>query len=122
MNVDLNNSFILDILCIDSLEAFRDLHEAQITQLEKPIDTPDSVPLELQDGFDEMLCQAVDEYESSDPTKRGLKRALEVQKINETTPKRPSKVLSGIDLALGQQLVAKKACFGVAPRKKLNFG
>lgn len=97
------------------------MHEAQITQLEKPVDTPDSVPLELQDGFDEILCQAVDAYESSDLTKRGLKRALEVQKINETTPKRHLKVASasGIDLALGQQLIAKKS---VAPRKRLNFG
>jgi len=93
-------SLIDDIKCVDSLIAFRDLHLEDTQIMENKIqpstttlsqDSPDSVPLEFQDGFDEILCKAVEDYESQiDATEEVLNKALQMQKINETTPKKPT--------------------------------
>jgi three prime repair exonuclease-1 len=74
-----------DLLCIDSLAAFRDLDRSgevvQTTSKEVVQTTPKEIPFELDDGFDELLVQAVEEYERSQKLS-----PAEVQKINETTP------------------------------------
>jgi three prime repair exonuclease-1 len=74
-----------DLLCIDSLAAFRDLDRSeevvQTTPKEVVQTTPKEIPFELNDGFDELLVQAVEEYERSQKLS-----PAEVQKINETTP------------------------------------
>jgi three prime repair exonuclease-1 len=74
-----------DVLCIDSLAAFRDLDRSgevvQTTSKEVVQTTPKEIPFELDDGFDELLVQAVEEYERSQKLS-----PAEVQKINETTP------------------------------------
>lgn len=70
-----------DILCVDSLVAFRNIDQHK--ESEKRIVPKDDIPFDFNDGFDEALCQAVDEYE-----KQCKLKPEEVQKINETTPKK----------------------------------
>lgn len=108
-----------DILCIDSLNAFRSLHAQEQEQV------VEVVPLEFQDGFDEILCKALDEYECSGSTSinvsgdQGVKRALEVQKINETTPKKVSKD----NLESRNEAIPKPKKVKIpASRRQLNYG
>ncbi|XP_050295254.1 uncharacterized protein LOC126735342 [Anthonomus grandis grandis] len=113
-----------DILCIDSLEAFRELYNKPsapvvVPQQERTFESTGSVlPIEFQDGFDELLCKAVDDFESG-PEKR-LKYALEVQKINETTPK---KVINNV-ISNGNLKVSglRSNEHGQKVKKSLNFG
>ncbi|KAK9886836.1 hypothetical protein WA026_018486 [Henosepilachna vigintioctopunctata] len=96
-----------DILCIDSLLCFQDLHNER-TKLDQPssrcniqelvvenkeFDVPhvkrqkvitgvfSKNPTEFSDEYDKLLCDAVDEYEKSIKNHN-------IQKINETTPKK----------------------------------
>lgn len=76
-----------DVLCIDSLEAFRNLHKQsydETTVQESETTSTATVPLEFQDGFDQLLCEIADEMEG----KKTMKRVEEVRKVNETTPQK----------------------------------
>ncbi|XP_045463130.1 three-prime repair exonuclease 1-like [Harmonia axyridis] len=84
-----------DILCIDSLKCFRDLHVESNTSIASPsneyfcreeVDGPFSkkakdIPIEFSDGLDELLCKSVDEYEE-------FVQMQNIQKNNETTPQK----------------------------------
>lgn len=81
-----------DILCIDSLEAFREFHrqaveETEIFQETVVSSSNSSVPPEFEDGYDELLCNIVDEMEqcSRDGEKMGIE---EIRRRNETTPQK----------------------------------
>ncbi|XP_066249971.1 three prime repair exonuclease 2 [Euwallacea similis] len=74
-----------DIACIDSIETFRELHERSYAE------ASEEVPLEFQDGFDELLCKVMDDFDETQTKLQGSKRPLDVQKINETTPERKIK-------------------------------
>ncbi|XP_044759101.1 uncharacterized protein LOC123316883 isoform X2 [Coccinella septempunctata] len=92
-----------DILCIDSLSYFKDLHEKQNStqnvsvtdsgsslnqeadcQPSKKMKTSQEIPPEFTDDFDNLLCRAMDEYEES------IKKQ-NIQKKNETTPEKQIK-------------------------------
>ncbi|RZB73485.1 three-prime repair exonuclease 1, partial [Asbolus verrucosus] len=69
-----------DLLCVDSLVAFR--------ALDGPVEeTPKNIPVEFSDGYDELLSQVSEEYEQSQEQNRSW-TPEEVQKFNETTPKK----------------------------------
>ncbi|XP_044252348.1 uncharacterized protein LOC123003584 [Tribolium madens] len=69
-----------DILCLDSLIAFRNIDTLETQVVKEP---PKEVPFQFNDEFDEILNQALDEYE-----KQRKLTPEEVQKMNETTPKK----------------------------------
>lgn len=114
-----------DILCIDSLNAFRSLHAQEQAEKQVAEVASNSIPLEFQDGFDEILCKALDEYEHSCSTSvnvsedQGLKRALEVQKINETTPKKASKSILEDCKSRNETTTKPKK---VKIKRQLNYG
>lgn len=117
-----------DILCIDSLNAFRSLHAQEQAQVEEVV--TNLIPLEFQDGFDEILCKAFDEYECSGNTSininvsgdQGVKRALEVQKINETTPKKASKDNLEDCKSRNETTPKPKKVKVPASKRQLNYG
>ncbi|KAB0796836.1 hypothetical protein PPYR_10897 [Photinus pyralis] len=78
------NEMASDVLCIDSLVAFRNLHENSMkrTALPEPVS---QVPWELNDGFDDILGDVVDNIDLQTSSQPKLTVA-EIQKINETTP------------------------------------
>ncbi|KAL1517765.1 hypothetical protein ABEB36_001490 [Hypothenemus hampei] len=98
-----------DVVCIDSLEVFRDLHAEDVTEMNKDI------PAEMRDNYDELLCTILDEYERDLESNESVKRALEVQKINETTPKKASKEWRV------KNFKVLKASQRVSSRKSLNY-
>lgn len=112
-----------DILCIDSLEAFRELHkqtieeQAQILQ-ETSVTSSTSIPPEFQDGYDELLCSIVDDMEEQNGSGGASKKTVEeIKKINETTPQK-CRISVRKDLyADTSSDSANKTVF-----KKLNFG
>ncbi|XP_045463127.1 uncharacterized protein LOC123672855 [Harmonia axyridis] len=96
-------TFFEDILCIDSLKCFKDLHEESSIptassadedcrvireEVDGPISkkakTETDIPIEFTDGFDELLCKAINEYEES-------VKMQNIQKKNETTPQKQIK-------------------------------
>lgn len=85
-----------DIFCIDSLQMFRDIDKntilsQQISQASvkdstsepniHDLPTQKDVPIELCDGFDELLCHALDSFENTSNINA-------VQNANENTPKK----------------------------------
>ncbi|KYB28263.1 Three prime repair exonuclease 2-like Protein [Tribolium castaneum] len=70
-----------DILCLDSLNAFRSIDTLEAEAVKQP--PKGEIPFEFNDGYDELLSQAVDEYE-----KQMKLTPEQVQKINETTPQK----------------------------------
>lgn len=99
-----------DILCIDSLLCFQNLHENQNSLINKPdisktesegvtscetaskrIKVSEELPLEFTDDFDQILCEALDEYEESNKMKN-------IQKKNETTPVKQIKLRKGFNI------------------------
>ncbi|KAL3284688.1 hypothetical protein HHI36_018837 [Cryptolaemus montrouzieri] len=88
-----------DILCIDSLLCFQDLHRMEVhtnsmlesvtsntpavrgnDEVDVPVKKMKTAPLEFTDEFDQFLCTVVDEYDSN------IKKQ-NIQKVHETTPK-----------------------------------
>nr|XP_023018586.1 three prime repair exonuclease 2-like [Leptinotarsa decemlineata] len=74
------SSLAENILCIDSIITFQDIH-FQDTRAEKI--SQETVPIELTDDYDLLLCSAAEQLEQ-----QCIEKALKVQKINETTPKK----------------------------------
>lgn len=98
-----------NILCIDSLQMFRELDKAKTATTENPkckeclyvkgesdqfnqrnvevdmhnLPTQKNIPIELCDEYDELLFSVVDGVEMS-----SIKNAKEVQSLNENTPKK----------------------------------
>lgn len=81
-----------DILCIDSLEAFKDLHNKQQEETHETIaeaSRPKEVPPEFQDGYDELLCSIADEMENKTTEAKKENRSIEdIRRVNETTPQK----------------------------------
>lgn len=76
-----------DILCIDSLLCFRNLYYSKkLPTNSRTENIKSSNNIYFDDGFDELLCKAVDEYEKS--VKLDV---LEIQKRNERTPTKQKK-------------------------------
>lgn len=119
-------SLIDDVLCIDSLEAFRDLHNRQTDELvqeNKATINSIAVPPEFQDGYDELLCQIADEMEG----KTEKKSVEEIKRINETTPKKRILFREDIFASTSTESVESTArkitsSANKSVVKKLNFG
>lgn len=75
------NQLLEHILCVDSLMAFKALH---YEKCENTNSKEQEVPLELQDGYDELLCSVLDDIENDTNSKRVS--IEEIKKCNETTP------------------------------------
>lgn len=73
-----------EVFCVDSLLAFRDLHDKV---LKNPVeeDFASNVSVHFDDGLDDILNDVVDNIELQ-PTKCTKLTVEEIQKINETTP------------------------------------
>ncbi|ENN76024.1 uncharacterized protein LOC109538902 [Dendroctonus ponderosae] len=123
--IDKKGQKLLDgVVCVDSLEAFRQLDVASPEPTAQP--EPAAVPLEFRDDFDALLCKAADECDAR--PRAGLKRALELQKVNETTPHRSDERLGSGDLldekakeSFSERVTSKRPKL-VNSRKKLDFG
>lgn len=117
-----NAALIDDIYCIDSLEMFRNLELNDTTTKTKieseTIPTNSTESFMFQDNFDDILCRAVDEYEQS------VEKALKVQKINETTPKRPIENPSQISISPSSQQneITSKKVKVTSIRRQINYG
>lgn len=72
----------LDVFCIDSLLAFRDLHQQDL-DLQKQ-----NIPVELNDGLDELLFAAAEAVENASFAKLAKVPVQTIQILNETTPKK----------------------------------
>ncbi|KAG5881768.1 hypothetical protein JTB14_005531 [Gonioctena quinquepunctata] len=100
-----------NILCIDSLVTFRDFHLQEMKGTEE-VDggQKNPIPFEFYDQYDSILCDAAEKLEQE-----CIVKALEVQKINETTPKKRKLMDNPISST------AKKKKEGASARS-LNFG
>lgn len=118
--------FLDDVLCVDSLEAFRDLHKqreeaAEIVQ-ETEVTSTVAVPVEFQDGYDELLCQIADEMEEKKPG--GKKSIEEIMRINETTPQKKIFVRKDLFASTSSEGASGSKATSVSKTgtRKLNFG
>lgn len=105
----LGNELSNDLLCIDSLDAFREIYKNEIIDKESHIKITSSeeniqleietnttkqvtnIPIEFLDGYDEILTQAVEQIETSTDHKFTV---AEIQKINETTPTKNNRIVN----------------------------
>lgn len=108
--------FLGDVLCVDSLDAFRDLHKRRELQ-ETEMTSSGEVPLEFQDGFDEILCQIADEMEGGEKKRISVE---EIQRINETTPQKKISVRK--DLFASTSSAKPTTSVNKNVFKKLDFG
>ncbi|KAI4471721.1 three prime repair exonuclease 1 2 [Holotrichia oblita] len=108
-----------DILCIDSLEMFRQLDQPAITELKESShdstvsSIPEAeIPVELCDGFDAILCDAVESYEYESRT---IEKA---QITNETTPKKTVNVTHITDQRVIHDSLRDHLYFAPTPSNK----
>lgn len=116
-----NGALPEDILCVDSLEAFRYIHKAseekELSGLEK--NNCHRIIPEFSDGYDKLLIEAVEDIESSFCTSNQKPSVMEIKKANETTPKKKViNVMSSQELSssINRENVESKA------KKSLNMG
>ena len=76
------NGLCENIMCVDSIEAFKNIDNNKKAVEEKP----KQVPMEFSDNFDELLCQASKDFERE--LEQSRLTPVDVQKFNETTPKK----------------------------------
>lgn len=78
-----------DLLCVDSLVAFRDLYSAENgVRTSKAANDSSDIPIELQDGYDMLLCSVLESFERKCEAETQVLTPEEIQKNNETTPKK----------------------------------
>lgn len=113
-----------NLLCIDSLEAFRKLHidEADhkiATQEDVRKTNINNVPFEFTDGFDDILNNVANEVE----TYLADNKMKEIQQINETTPKKQI-ILNSSEPLNANVNAGNKVKFrpSSSTRKRLNYG
>lgn len=111
-----------DILCIDSLEAFRALliSEPLAEQKEKDLKTKDNaskeIPFEFTDGYDDILNQVLDKLQESNQIVR------KAWNNNETTPKKKKINCNEVQIRTKDaSSISNKVAKHVASRS-LNFG
>nr|CAH7728705.1 unnamed protein product [Callosobruchus chinensis] len=85
---DANVPLVEDVYCIDSLTMFRDISKvtSESFELEKDASCSNSsseIPLDLTDGYDSLLVSISEEIENT-----VLPKAVQAQKLNETTPQK----------------------------------
>ncbi|XP_060535526.1 three-prime repair exonuclease 1 [Cylas formicarius] len=111
--IDKTGVNLLDgLYCIDSLKLFKKLDKADSSsKVPKLSNKGELIPIELCDGFDELLCQVADEYEQtskSNVQEEEITKAVKIQQVNETTPKKQ---------IIGSKAIGKSR----ESRKRLNF-
>nr|CAI5863829.1 unnamed protein product [Callosobruchus analis] len=109
---DANVALVEDVYCIDSLAMFRDisLHtkvNSEPFESGKDVGCSNEIPLDLTDGYDSLLVRISEEIENDI-----LPKAVQAQKLNETTPEKQ---------IIRDHSSAKKLKVWSA-RKQLNFG
>lgn len=122
-----NSELLNDILCIDSLEAFRELH---LVDQEIDLKVNDSslnktseqlkkyVPFEFSDNYDEILCEAALEVEKQYSHKLSIP---EMQKNNETTPKK--QIITNHSLPrITKPEIRRELKLSSRVRKKIDYG
>lgn len=120
------NELSEDILCVDSLLAFRQLHQQEVQDINKTIQTQEAreaeLPIEFQDGFDELLCSIAEDVERSSTSTSTKLTVAEIQKINETTPTK--NIIRGVTHVMKSNKikVIQKKQNGTGPLRQLDFG
>lgn len=109
-------SLLNDILCIDSLEMFKDLQKQQQHNEFQNSSCSKAVPVEFLDGYDELLVSITEEVETNLEFYNKKNSVEQVQKMNETTPKKKSLTESAFDDFV-ENCSAEKLV-----KKRLNFG
>lgn len=127
-----NIELLDDILCIDSLEAFRELH---LDDQENKLDMGDTslnkkteginqqidkcVPFEFSDNYDQLLCDIALEAEKQySPNKLSIP---EIQKNNETTPRKQINSNSSLP-AISKPEIKRDLKVSSKVRKRLDYG
>lgn len=87
----------LDVLCVDSLVAFRDMCND-----ENRTESNNQIPIELQDGYDILLCSILEDFERKCESETQILTPEEVQKKNETTPKKNKSIVRVGKRSLGE--------------------
>ncbi|KAJ8977889.1 hypothetical protein NQ317_010084 [Molorchus minor] len=103
-------SLIDGVLCIDSINTFRDLHLEEVEARQSEGSSSHSVPLEFTAEYDQILCNTVEQLES------GMSQTVvDAKRRNETTP-----IKHKTETATFSEPTPKK--FKVMPSKlQLNF-
>lgn len=117
------NQFVFDgILCIDSLQMFKDIQKQQNNRLIGNSSTK-TIPVEFLDGYDELLLRITEEVETKLECISKRKNLKEIQKRNETTPKKQSIVGSRCqDVVDYSDTLSCRVTDDKPAKKQLNFG